>query len=198
MTIEFRSELKRDGETYSVRYECVCGCKPQVKLQRGSPPTHEHCCCGIAHAAGPDARAHLEQYLATRHAEGKDADRTYAIADAAVTDPWGEPVSVAYAIPSVKETIVADGHGVAGGATNDKEEVTTMAMILDPICDMIVDVEQQRQKGLTSELTGKTYAFCSGGCKKTFDKDPGKFTAKVSAWEASAAPGQGEHGSHGH
>jgi YHS domain-containing protein len=76
------------------------------------------------------------------------------------------------------------------------EEVITMAQILDPVCDMIVDVEQQKQKGLTSELMGKTYAFCSGGCKKTFDKDPGKFTAKVSAWEASGGPGMHEHSDH--
>jgi Cu+-exporting ATPase len=73
-----------------------------------------------------------------------------------------------------------------------------VAQILDPVCDMIVDVEQQRSKGLTSELLGKTYAFCSAGCKKTFDADPGKFTAAVSAWEASGAPGTHEHGGHAH
>lgn len=71
-----------------------------------------------------------------------------------------------------------------------------MAQILDPVCDMIVDVEQQRQKGLTSDVLGKTYAFCGPGCKRAFDKDPGKYTAKVSAWEASGAPGTHEHGGH--
>ena len=74
-----------------------------------------------------------------------------------------------------------------------------MAQILDPVCDMIVDIDKQKAKGLTSELLGKTYAFCSAGCKSTFDKDPGKFTYKVSAWEASGAPGTHEHhGQHGH
>lgn len=82
---------------------------------------------------------------------------------------------------------------------NDHEvkEVAHMAKILDPVCDMIVDVETQRGKGLTSDLLGKTYAFCGMGCKKAFDKDPGQFTAKVSAWEASGSPGEHEHG-HGH
>jgi YHS domain-containing protein len=80
--------------------------------------------------------------------------------------------------------------------SEQKEEVTVMAQILDPVCDMIVEVEQQRQKGLTSDLLGKTYAFCGPGCKRAFDKDPGKFTAKVSAWEASGAPGTHEHGGH--
>jgi len=86
----------------------------------------------------------------------------------------------------------------APAATREKEEVVTMAMILDPVCDMIVDIDAQRGKGLTSDLLGKTYAFCGPGCKRAFDKDPGKFTAKVSAWEASGSPGQHEHGSHGH
>lgn len=99
MTIEFSTDLKRDGETYSVRYVCACGCRPQVKLRRGSPAGHEHCCCGIAHAAGPEARSHLEGYLAERREAGKDADRAYAISDAETLDPWGQPVSVAYAVP---------------------------------------------------------------------------------------------------
>jgi YHS domain-containing protein len=80
-----------------------------------------------------------------------------------------------------------------------KEEVVVVAQqILDPVCDMIVDVEQQKTKGLTSDLLGKTYAFCGPGCKRAFDKDPGKYTAKVSAWEASGAPGTHEHGGHAH
>lgn len=111
MTIEFSTDLRRDGETYSVRYACVCGCRPQVKLRRGSPAGHEHCCCGIAHAAGPDARAHLESYLAERRAAGKDADRTYSISEAVIADPWGEPVRVSYAVP---HELGGDGHSDRG------------------------------------------------------------------------------------
>jgi YHS domain-containing protein len=101
--VDLKVQLARDGVTYGVRYACSCGCKPQVKLQSGSRATHEHCCCGIAHAAGPDAREHLESYLADRKAAGEDATRTYTVTEVALTDPWGRPVSAAYAIPSTTE-----------------------------------------------------------------------------------------------
>jgi hypothetical protein len=97
--IEFSTRLLRDGETYAVRYVCDCGCRPQVRLKRDSPAAHEHCCCGIAHAAGPDARAHLEAYLAERRARGLDVERTYTLYDTQVRDPWNRSVPVAYAIP---------------------------------------------------------------------------------------------------
>lgn len=97
--IEFKTRLLRDGETYGVRYDCECGCHPQVRLKRDSPAAHEHCCCGIAHAAGPDARPHLEAYLSERRANGLDADLSYVIHETDVRDPWEGPVPVAYAIP---------------------------------------------------------------------------------------------------
>jgi Cu+-exporting ATPase len=59
------------------------------------------------------------------------------------------------------------------------------ATILDPICDMTVDVEAQRGRSLTSEHAAKTYAFCSSGCKRSFDEDPAPYAAKVAAWEAA-------------
>ncbi|HEV8654378.1 MAG TPA: YHS domain-containing protein [Candidatus Limnocylindria bacterium] len=59
------------------------------------------------------------------------------------------------------------------------------ATILDPVCDMVVDVEEQRGRGLTSEYSAKTYAFCSSGCKRSFDDDPIRYIAKVATWEAS-------------
>ena len=73
---------------------------------------------------------------------------------------------------------------VAEGETT-KAEVTTMAKILDPVCDMIVDVDEQRGHGLVSEQEGKTYAFCGPGCKRAFDKDPAKYMGKVAQWEAA-------------
>lgn len=97
--IEFRVRLLSDKETFAVRYDCPCGCHPQVKLRQGAEAEHEHCCCGIAHAAGPGARAHLERYLAERRLSGLDEDRTYAIQEAQVQDPWSADVEVAYARP---------------------------------------------------------------------------------------------------
>ena len=97
--IEFTTKLLRDGETYGVRYICDCGCRPQVRLRRDAPAAHEHCCCGIAHAAGPEALGHLETYLAERRTQGLDADRSYVLAEASVADPWGSLVAIAYAVP---------------------------------------------------------------------------------------------------
>ena len=42
----------------------------------------------------------------------------------------------------------------------------------DPVCGMDVDPKNAAVK---SEYHGKTYYFCSLGCKKEFEKNPGKF-----------------------
>jgi Cu+-exporting ATPase len=42
----------------------------------------------------------------------------------------------------------------------------------DAICGMMVD--EKRPAG-TSVYQGKTYYFCSTGCKTTFDKNPAKY-----------------------
>ncbi|HXJ40729.1 MAG TPA: YHS domain-containing protein [Bryobacteraceae bacterium] len=43
----------------------------------------------------------------------------------------------------------------------------------DPVCGMQVD---PKQAAGSSEHGGKTYYFCSGGCKAKFDKAPAQFT----------------------
>jgi RND family efflux transporter MFP subunit len=48
----------------------------------------------------------------------------------------------------------------------------------DPICGMDVDEKRAAAAGRTSEYKGSTYYFCSDGCKKDFDKEPGKYAAK--------------------
>ncbi len=44
-------------------------------------------------------------------------------------------------------------------------------MAKDPVCGMEVD---EKKAKATSEYKGKTYYFCSKGCKVFFDKDPEK------------------------
>ncbi|MEW6748852.1 MAG: YHS domain-containing protein [Candidatus Micrarchaeota archaeon] len=44
-------------------------------------------------------------------------------------------------------------------------------MARDPVCKMEVD-EKRSQK---EEHKGKTYYFCSPGCKKAFHEDPGRY-----------------------
>ena len=45
-------------------------------------------------------------------------------------------------------------------------------MVRDPVCGMDVD---ERQAAATAEYQGKTYYFCSPGCKKAFEKEPQKY-----------------------
>jgi YHS domain-containing protein len=49
-------------------------------------------------------------------------------------------------------------------------------MAKDPVCGMDVDPKTAACK---SEYKGQTYYFCSTGCKKTFDKNPEKYTVKT-------------------
>lgn len=48
-------------------------------------------------------------------------------------------------------------------------------MAKDPVCGMQVD-----EKGAAGVSTyqGKTYYFCSPGCKKAFDENPAKYADK--------------------
>jgi YHS domain-containing protein len=48
-------------------------------------------------------------------------------------------------------------------------------MAIDPICGMTVE---EKTAQLTSEYDGQTYYFCSPGCKRTFDKEPQKYSTK--------------------
>ena len=49
-------------------------------------------------------------------------------------------------------------------------------MEIDPVCGMDVDPKTAAGK---SEYQGKTYYFCGLGCKRDFDKDPGKYVGNV-------------------
>ena len=50
-----------------------------------------------------------------------------------------------------------------------------MATAKDPICAM--DVDPANPPGGTAVHAGKTYYFCGTGCRKTFEKDPGKYAS---------------------
>ncbi len=59
-------------------------------------------------------------------------------------------------------------------------------MTKDLVCGMEVDEKTAVAK---SEHMGKTYYFCSLGCKKAFDEDPAKYTGGGGPETA----GQGSH-----
>ena len=42
----------------------------------------------------------------------------------------------------------------------------------DPVCGMMVD---PKTRLVNRSIMGKTYYFCSPGCKKDFDKEPEKY-----------------------
>jgi YHS domain-containing protein len=67
----------------------------------------------------------------------------------------------------------------------------TAAKMLDPVFDMIVDLAEARDQGLTLELPDREYAFCGHGCQTKFAKSPGTYKAKVDAW--LAAESRDEH-----
>ena len=46
----------------------------------------------------------------------------------------------------------------------------------DPVCGMDVDPKKAAAK---SDYHGKTYYFCSLGCKKEFDQSPEKYLKKL-------------------
>ena len=54
--------------------------------------------------------------------------------------------------------------------------------ILDPICDMVVDLANARDQGLAIERPEREYAFCSHGCLVKFAKSPLSYVGKVNAW----------------
>ncbi len=47
-------------------------------------------------------------------------------------------------------------------------------MEIDPVCSMKVDLDKAAG---TSEFEGKSYYFCSAGCKKKFDANPAQYIA---------------------
>jgi len=66
----------------------------------------------------------------------------------------------------------------------------TPTKLLDPICDMVVDVAEARDQGLTMELGEREYAFCSHGCVVKFAKAPQNYVPKIEAWIVAQAHGE--------
>lgn len=65
----------------------------------------------------------------------------------------------------------------------------TPTKLIDPICDMTVDLAEARDQGLTMELGAREFAFCGHGCLVTFAKSPNAYIPKVDAWLAAQHEG---------
>jgi YHS domain-containing protein len=54
-------------------------------------------------------------------------------------------------------------------------EQRTIAPNEDPVCGMIVDLDDAREKGLTLTHAGREFGFCGKGCFLEFRDDPERF-----------------------
>jgi Cu+-exporting ATPase len=54
------------------------------------------------------------------------------------------------------------------------EDMAGETRAIDPVCGMSVDPATAEYRSFRD---GKAYYFCSAGCKESFDRDPGKYTA---------------------
>jgi YHS domain-containing protein len=74
----------------------------------------------------------------------------------------------------------------------------TPTKILDPICDMIVSIDEAREQGLALEYPDREYAFCSSSCLTKFAKSPTAHIPKIEAWLAQARADVDAQGESGH
>lgn len=63
-----------------------------------------------------------------------------------------------------------------------------VSMAVDPVCGMAVE----REKSVSAEWEGRTYHFCSRGCRNEFLEDPGQFPEDVGRFAAEASPKGGD------
>ena len=71
--------------------------------------------------------------------------------------------------------------------------VPPVARVIDPVCGMEIDPVATKEH---VELVGKTYHFCSAGCRSAFEKDSAKYTAQpVKAGEVAFAANGTANGS---
>lgn len=73
-------------EQVKVGYECVCGCRPKVRYEHGSPAVEDRCCCGRAFIVGPEDPSAM-------NSAGDRVTRTSFAA------PWGETVPAVWIEP---------------------------------------------------------------------------------------------------
>src|SRR5688572_1086666 len=71
----------------------------------------------------------------------------------------------------------------------------TRTKAIDPVCGMEVDPATVAGH---SEHGGRTYHFCSAGCKARFDAAPQKFVPGVKSAEPRQHPSHERHGEHAH
>ncbi len=79
------------------------------------------------------------------------------------TLPLGDTTVLGWTLRDAEQSALERVCVVLGGAADEAR---------DPVCGMVVDVARVR---LRSEHDGRTYFFCSAGCRREFDADPVKY-----------------------
>jgi membrane fusion protein, copper/silver efflux system len=92
----------------------------------------------------------------------------------------GDQVQVLQGL-ELSERIVVSGNFLLDSESRMKLSAAGLqgASAPDPVCGMMVEEVGARVAKRMSEYGGKTYSFCSDGCKKKFDADPLKYLAKA-------------------
>ncbi|HYU92835.1 MAG TPA: XdhC family protein, partial [Actinomycetota bacterium] len=79
-----------------------------------------------------------------------------------------EEIAVAIMAELVRDRVAAVEHRQVSLASPPRHEA------VDPVCGMEVDVATARHR---STHEGRTYYFCSAGCRERFEADPARFAA---------------------
>ena len=53
---------------------------------------------------------------------------------------------------------------------------------IEPVCRMMVGIEEARADGRTTEHQGRTYGFCSKGCLVEFRESPESYAEDPPEW----------------
>lgn len=72
----------------------------------------------------------------------------------------------------ILRTLFASSVAAASAVAVSAQDQKPAEKAKDPVCGMTIDKASAKGK---SEYEGKTYYFCSDGCKKKFDAEPKKY-----------------------
>ncbi len=155
------SELKIGPQTFVV--VCTQGEGDEEALENALHTDASY----VAFVASKVKAASVLQYLSER---GMNAERLRQVkAPAGINIGAGSPeeiaVSILAEVVQLNRSRVAE-HKDTPALPAEKQEVK------DPICGMTVDVDTPKYE---SEFDGKSFYFCSAGCKQAFDGQPDKY-----------------------
>jgi Cu+-exporting ATPase len=92
---------------------------------------------------------------------------------------------------AVSFVFVLAGLAAQQATTQKKTTENTQEVVVCQVCGMKVD---KAQNPITWDYKGKTYYFCSQGCKDAFMKDPESFLKEKPAEQGKAGGGMMSHG----